>query len=46
MNPALNIDEMPQPDLILISHAHMDHMDYQTLKILTNKFPQNSVYHC
>ncbi|MGE5846044.1 MAG: MBL fold metallo-hydrolase [Ignavibacteria bacterium] len=40
MNPALNIDEMPQPDLILISHAHMDHMDYQTLKILTNKFPQ------
>lgn len=40
MYPALSIDEMPQPDLVLISHAHMDHMDYETLKILTDKFPQ------
>lgn len=37
--PALSIDEMPKPDIILLSHAHMDHMDYPTLKKITNKFP-------
>ncbi len=37
--PALNINEIPQPDIILLSHAHMDHMDYWTLKNLSNKFP-------
>lgn len=37
--PALTIDEMPQPDIILLSHAHMDHMDYPTLKKITKKFP-------
>ena len=37
--PALEIDEIPKPDLILLSHAHMDHMDYHTLMSLTNKFP-------
>ena len=37
--PALDIDEIPQPDLVLISHAHMDHMDYKTLKTLTEMYP-------
>ena len=37
--PALTIDEIPKPDIILLSHAHMDHMDYPTLKKITNKFP-------
>ena len=37
--PALNIEEIPKPDLVLISHAHMDHMDYSTLLELTGKFP-------
>jgi len=37
--PALEIDEIPKPDLILLSHAHMDHMDYQTLMTFTDKFP-------
>lgn len=37
--PALTIDEIPKPDIILLSHAHMDHMDYPTLKEITNKFP-------
>lgn len=37
--PALTIDEIPKPDIILISHAHMDHMDYPTLKKITNKYP-------
>lgn len=36
--PALSIDEIPKPDLILLSHAHMDHTDYPTLKELTKKF--------
>ncbi|MBA4251768.1 MAG: Zn-dependent hydrolase [Chlorobiaceae bacterium] len=37
--PALYIDEIPKPDLILLSHAHMDHMDMKTLSTLTNKYP-------
>ena len=37
--PALKIDELPKPDIILLSHAHMDHMDYPTLKHLAEKFP-------
>ncbi|MCX6151215.1 MAG: MBL fold metallo-hydrolase [Ignavibacteriales bacterium] len=37
--PALSIDEIPQPDIMLLSHAHMDHMDYKTLKDFANKYP-------
>jgi len=37
--PALDIDEIPKPDVILISHAHMDHMDYETLEAITKKYP-------
>lgn len=37
--PALTIEEIPQPDIILISHAHMDHMDYKTLKAFTEMYP-------
>jgi L-ascorbate metabolism protein UlaG (beta-lactamase superfamily) len=37
--PALEFDEIPKPDLVLLSHAHMDHMDYKTLLSLTDKFP-------
>jgi L-ascorbate metabolism protein UlaG (beta-lactamase superfamily) len=37
--PALNIEEIPKPDLVLISHAHMDHMDYASLLELTGMFP-------
>lgn len=38
-HPALTLDEIPKPDIILVSHAHMDHMDYETLYELTSKFP-------
>jgi L-ascorbate metabolism protein UlaG (beta-lactamase superfamily) len=38
-HPALSINEMPKPDIILLSHAHMDHMDYPTLSAITNMFP-------
>jgi L-ascorbate metabolism protein UlaG (beta-lactamase superfamily) len=37
--PALDIDELPKPDLILLSHAHMDHTDYPTLKHFAKKYP-------
>lgn len=37
--PALTIDEIPKPELILLSHGHMDHTDYPTLEFLTEKFP-------
>jgi L-ascorbate metabolism protein UlaG (beta-lactamase superfamily) len=37
--PALQIDEIPKPDLILLSHAHMDHMDYSTLRAISKKYP-------
>ena len=29
--PALTIDELPKIDLILLSHAHFDHIDWRTL---------------
>ncbi|MDQ6662787.1 MAG: MBL fold metallo-hydrolase [Acidobacteriota bacterium] len=35
--PALRIDELPRPDLILLSHAHMDHFDVSTLRRLEGK---------
>ncbi len=37
--PALKTDEFPKPDIILLSHAHMDHMDYPTLRFFAKKFP-------
>ncbi len=37
--PALNRNEIPRPDIILLSHAHMDHMDYPTLKFFAEKYP-------
>lgn len=37
--PALKFEEMPKPDIILLSHAHMDHMDYLTLRHFSRKYP-------
>lgn len=37
--PALTLDEIPRPDIILVSHAHMDHMDSWTLERITEKWP-------
>ncbi|MEO8232372.1 MAG: MBL fold metallo-hydrolase, partial [Ignavibacteriota bacterium] len=38
-HPALTVDEIPKPDIILLSHAHMDHMDYETLETIINNYP-------
>ncbi len=37
--PALNIDELPKIDIVILSHAHFDHTDISSLKEITNKFP-------
>jgi L-ascorbate metabolism protein UlaG (beta-lactamase superfamily) len=37
--PALTIDKIPCPDIILLSHAHFDHMDLNTLTHFTNLYP-------
>lgn len=39
--PALSIDEVGSVDLILLSHAHMDHFDMPTLRKLAN--PETTV---
>lgn len=35
--PAVQIEELPTPDLILLSHAHMDHFDRPSLRKLENR---------
>lgn len=37
--PALDKQDFPKPDIILLSHAHMDHTDYPTLKYFAEKYP-------
>jgi L-ascorbate metabolism protein UlaG (beta-lactamase superfamily) len=37
--PAIGLDEIPRPDIILLSHAHMDHMDRWTLEKLSSMWP-------
>ncbi len=37
VEPALRIAEIPHPDLILMSHAHMDHFDLPSLRKLEGR---------
>lgn len=34
--PALDVENLPRPDLILLSHAHMDHFDMPSLRKLAH----------
>jgi L-ascorbate metabolism protein UlaG (beta-lactamase superfamily) len=34
VGPALGSEEIPRPDLVLLSHAHMDHFDRPSLRML------------
>jgi L-ascorbate metabolism protein UlaG (beta-lactamase superfamily) len=34
--PSIDVSELPVPDLILVSHAHMDHLDRPSLRRLEN----------
>jgi L-ascorbate metabolism protein UlaG (beta-lactamase superfamily) len=35
--PALEVDELPKIDVILLSHAHFDHLDLRTLRCFDEK---------
>ena len=37
VSPALQLPQLPVPDLILLSHAHMDHLDWPSLRKLENR---------
>lgn len=37
VEPALAVSELPHIDVILLSHAHMDHFDRPTLRLLENR---------
>lgn len=37
--PALSPHQVPKPDIILLSHAHMDHTDLKSLEYLTELYP-------
>ena len=39
VEPALAPSQIPTPDIILLSHAHMDHMDWASLKFLAERDP-------
>lgn len=37
--PAIKPEKLSQPNLILLSHSHFDHMDYPSLKYFAEKYP-------
>ena len=39
MPPPVLRDDLPRPDLVLVTHAHTDHMDPDTLAPLARRFP-------
>lgn len=39
MPPPIAVEALPRPDLVLVTHAHTDHMDPDTLRPLAARFP-------
>ena len=42
-DPGLRLDELPQIDLILLSHNHYDHMDVRALRRIRRRFPDAAI---
>src|SRR4030095_3133826 len=40
IEPGMDLDDLKKCDLILISHSHFDHLNYGTLGLLEDKFPE------
>ena len=38
MSPGIKIEDLPNIDVVTISHNHYDHLDYNTVKALSKKF--------
>jgi len=38
MAPGMAIEDLPNIDVVTISHSHYDHLDYETVKSLSEKF--------
>ncbi|MCE1189415.1 MAG: MBL fold metallo-hydrolase [Ignavibacteria bacterium] len=43
---ALPPEQIPRPDLVLLSHGHMDHTDLRSLQWLTNTYPEQITCLC
>ncbi|HQY88325.1 MAG TPA: MBL fold metallo-hydrolase [Tepidisphaeraceae bacterium] len=43
IRPALRIDQLPPIDLVLITHAHLDHLDRPSLKRIADRNPRASI---
>ncbi|MCR9136380.1 MAG: MBL fold metallo-hydrolase [Alphaproteobacteria bacterium] len=39
MPPPISVEALPRPDIVLITHAHTDHLDPETLGPLHSRFP-------
>lgn len=44
MPPPFTVATLPEPDIVLITHAHTDHMDPETLGPLAQQFPNLKFY--
>lgn len=45
VQPALSVEELPRIDLVLLSHAHMDHFDIPSLRALESRHVEVATAH-
>ena len=41
--PAITIDQLPMVDVVVISHNHYDHLDFNSIRQLITRFPQMTI---